>query len=387
MNKYILLSSMTVLLLATLPAASQKSLSADLVISHVANKLATVKTLGYKYTFEYNYPARESRTVVNAQAYLDLQPADQKDGFKFQFISDDRSSVYNGSERFITDKASKKLYVDNSPSFDSIGDIFLQNSPLSLKYVLPKLASDKHTRKKLTATIINGSEYYLLEFTLITSAITAGGNIRETRVDQNATYVVTIDKRTFLPVAVLQTNDKNDESLKTSFSGITEKPPVPEPLSWYFSSYKDYQLEKKEKLTLIETGKAAPNFTLANFGSNSSSSLDQYRGKLVLLEFWIAHCGFCIAAVPKINAVAQKFRDKDLQVISINMHDPTSTIEFFKNKNNPEYRILTGGDSIAKAFGVEAFPAFVLVDANGKVIYSSGGLEEKELDAAILATF
>ena len=55
-----------------------------------------------------------------------------------------------------------------------------------------------------------------------------------------------------MPVAVLQTNDKNDESLKTSFDEITERPAVPQPLSWYFSSYtNEYRLEKKEKLTLI----------------------------------------------------------------------------------------------------------------------------------------
>jgi thiol-disulfide isomerase/thioredoxin len=381
MNKYILLSSIAVLLFATSPARSQKSPSPDVVISRVAAKLATVKTLGYKYTFEYNYPGRATQRLVAARAYLELQPVDQKDGFKFQFIGDDRSSVYNGSERFITDKKSKKLYVDNSPSFDSVGDIFLQNSPLSLKYALPKLGSDKKIIKKLAST----REYYLLEFSLTKSAITAGGEIQETRADQNATYVVTVDRKTFLPVAVLQTNDKNDESLKTSFSDITEKPAMPENQSWYFSSYKDYQLEKKEKLTLIQTGNASPDFKLAGFGSDSSISLDQYKGKLVLLEFWIAHCGFCITAVPKINAIAQRFRDKDLQVISINMHDPTSTIEFFKNKNNPQYTILMGGDSVANAFGVEAFPAIVLVDKSGKVVYSSSGMDEKVLEAAIVA--
>jgi thioredoxin-related protein len=67
------------------------------------------------------------------------------------------------------------------------------------------------------------------------------------------------------------------------------------------------------------------------------------------------------------------------------MHDPPATIDFFKNKNKPEYVILTGGDSIAKAFGVEGYPAVVLIDKNGKVVYSSSGLFEKDLEAAIVA--
>ena len=367
-------------------AQSQTNPSAEIVMQKVAKKLASVKLLGYKYNFEYSFPARDSRTVVNAQTYFDFQPADQKDGFKFQFVGEDRLSVYNGSERFFADKASKKLSVDSSPSFKSFGDIFLLNSPLSLKYALPTIVKDAAIQKKLSVTTINGREYYVLEFSLRKAAITSIGEIVEVRVDQKSIYRVTVDKRTYLPVEVLQTNDKNDEVVKSTFAQVTEKPIVPKPLSWYFSSYKnEYQLDKKEKLTLIETGKTSPNFNLASYGTSGQVSLDQYKGKLVLLEFWITHCGFCIAAVPKLNDISQRYGQKGLQVVAINMYDPAATIDFFKNKNKPEYLIVTNGDSIAKEFGVEGYPAIVLVDKNGKVVYSSSGLFEKELEAAIVA--
>ena len=388
MNRYLFPVSIGVVLLwfSASQSAAQRTPSAEYVLQKVASKLADVKLLGYKYNFEYNYPARDSRTVVNAQTYFDLQPADQKDGFKFQFIGEDRWSVYNGSERFTGDKKSKKLYVDSSPSFNSYGDIFLLNSPLALKNALPTILKDARIQKKLSVTTINGREYYVLEFSLTKAVINSNGGIFEVRADQNATYRVTIDKRTFLPTEVLETNDKNDETVRSTFAEITEKPVVPKPLSWYFSSYKnEYQLEKKEKLTLIEVGKTSPDFKLACFGSAAQASLAQYKGKLVLLEFWITHCGFCIAAVPKLNDISQRFGEKGLQVISINMHDPAETIEFFKTKNKPEYMILTGGDSIAKAFGVEGYPAIVLVDKNGKVVYSASGLFEEELESAIMA--
>jgi thiol-disulfide isomerase/thioredoxin len=377
---------LTLLLFASQVTHAQTPPSAESVLHRVANKLAAVKLLGYKYNFEYNYPARDSRTVVSAQTYFDLQPADQKDGFKFQFIGDERSSVYNGSERFVMDKKSKKLYVESNPTFNSFGDIFLLNGPLALKFALPTILKDAAIQKKLSTTTINGREYYVVEFFLIKSAITSVGEIVAVRADQRATYRVTVDKKTFLPVEVLQTNDKNDESVRSAFTEITEKPLAPKPLSWYFSSYKnEYQLEKKDPLTLIEAGKSSPNFKLAGYRSAAEVSLDKYKGRLVLLEFWITHCGFCIAAVPKLNAISQKFQDKGLQVISINMHDPAETIDFFKGKNKPEYLILTGGDSIAKSFGVESYPAIVLVDKDGKVVYSSSGLFENALEAAIIA--
>lgn len=388
MNRLLFLVAISFLILLSCwqPSVAQKAPSAEYVLRRAANKLAAVKLLGYRYKFEYSYPARNSHRVVTANAYLDFQPVDKVGGFKFQFAGDERLSIYNGSERFTTDKTSKKLWVESSPTFDRVGDIFLQNSPLSLKAAFPRILRDKKIPKKLSLTSMNGRSHYQLEFSLQKAAINAEGEIVEVRIDQLATYRVTLDRRTFLPVEVVQTNDLNDESLKTTFSEITVNPARPQASSWYFSTYKgEYQLERVDKLTLIERGATPPNFSLAGFGSTPQTSLDQYKGKLVLIEFWIAQCGFCIAAVPKLNALSQRFADSGLKLISINMHDAPSTIEFFRTRNKPIYMILRNGDSVAKAYGVDAYPAFVLVSKDGKVVYSSSGLEEKELEAAIAA--
>jgi thiol-disulfide isomerase/thioredoxin len=189
-----------------------------------------------------------------------------------------------------------------------------------------------------------------------------------------------------LPVEVIQTNDKDDELLKTTFAEATETPAAPAESSWYFSTYqKEYTLQKTERLTLIEPGKIAPVFSLDAFERASKVSFDHFKGKLVLLEFWIAHCGFCIAAVPKLNGLYSKYAKQGVELVSINMYDPAATIESFKKRNKPEFAILTGGDSMAAQYGVDAYPAIVLIDRSGKVIYSSSGLFEKELEAAIYA--
>lgn len=364
----------------------QGSMSADSVMQRVVAKLASVKRLGYRYKFDYKYPARNSSVEENSQAYLDLAPADKPGGFKYQFSGENRLTVYNGSENFITDKKSGKLYVESSPTFNRIGIIVLQNSPLTLRNALPVLIANKGIEKKVSVDQIGGRNHYLIEFSLPKAAMAANGEIVDIRPDQTNIYRVTVDKKSLLPIEVVQTNDKNDEILKTTFADITEKPVEPTALSWFFSSYqKEFRLEKRDPLTLIQAGKAPPAFDLARFGADGRISLDQYKGKTVLVEFWISHCGFCIAAVPKLNAVADKFRDKGLEVVSINMYDPTDAIEFFKQKNKPEYPILTDGQSIAVAYGVEGYPAIVLIDKNGKIVYSSSGLFVDELEAAILA--
>lgn len=381
------ISAALILILAALQTPSQKALSADEIMLEAGAKLASVKRLGYTYTFEYSYPSENRSVTETAKAYLDLAPADGSGSFKFQFLSKDRFTVYNGSERFTTDKKTGKLWLENDPSFERSGYILLMNSPLALKNALPKLAADKTISKKASITKVNGREQYIVEFSLKNSAISSAGGIFEIRGEQAAYYRLVVDKKTSLPAEVLQTNDKNDESVKSSFTELRENPPEPDALSWYYSSYqKDYQLENKDPLTLIEPGRPAPAFELAQFGTGLRTPLAQYGGKLVLLEFWIVQCAFCVAAVPRLNSISEKFASKGLEVVSINMHDSTPAIEFFKKKNKPGYLIMTGGDSIATAYGVDAFPAFVLIDPSGKVVYSSSGLQQSELEAAILSS-
>jgi thiol-disulfide isomerase/thioredoxin len=386
----ILSALVAILFLSLSPLAAQtpsgKVLSADMVMQRAADKLASVKRLGYKYTFEYNRPSQQRNQAETSQAYLDLAPKGGTADFKYEFSNENRLSVYNGSESFIADKESGKLFVENNPSFKRDGLIVLMNSPLTLKYALPRLIANKTIQKKLSAIKLDGRDDYLIEFSLRKAALNIIGDIFEIRPDQSTIYRVAIDKKTYLPVQVLQTNDKNDESVKTSFTDVTEDPAQPNALSWYFSTYQhDYKLETRTPLTLIQAGQTAPNFILARYANDGQISLEQHNGEVVLLEFWITYCGFCIAAVPKLNGIAEKFRDKGLHLISINMHDPASTIEFFRKNNKPEYTILTGGESLANTYGVEAYPAFVLINKAGKVVYSSSGLEEKALESAIMA--
>lgn len=374
-------SILLLVLLCTCQVFAQEVSPADRVLQRVARKLASVRFLSYKHRFAFNSPSEGRSIEENANVFFDLQPDNPTEQFRFRSLTKTRLTVYNGSEQFVADDKTKKLYVENSPSFDRAGHIVLQNSPLALKYALPKLVADKAIAKKLTS----GPGTYLLEFSLPKAAINSIGRI--TAADQTSHYRLTVDRKTYLPLEVIETNDKNDEVWRTGFSDISERPTIPSEASWYFSTYQaTYQLERREKLTLINAGTIAANFSLPRHESNDKVTLDLYRDKPILLEFWIAHCEFCIAAVPKLNQLAAEFRDKGLELVSINMYDPPATIDFFKKKNGPKYSILTGGDSIAKAYGVEAYPAFVLIGRDGKIVYSSSGLQEKELAAAIIAS-
>ena len=385
MNRHLSTFSIATALLLV-AAVQTPSQTANSVMQKVAKKLAAVKALGYTYTREFNYPSEEYVSKSISTGYLDMNATDVALGFRFQFSDDEYMAVYNGSETFIAVKKKKEMVVQNNPARDRMeSSAYLYNSPLTLKYALPKIIADSKIPKKLSTEKVNGQLRYLVEFSLKKASIAGLGDIRELRDERLSIYRVTIDAKTLLPLEVLVTNDKNKDFMKTTFTNLTEKPAIPTDLSWYFSSYtNEYKLQQQEEKKLLPVGQAPPDFVLRELESSAQISLDKYKGKVVLLEFWIVQCGFCIAAVPKLNEIAKAF--PDIALMSINVHDQAKTIAAFKNRNKPVYTILTEGEATGDAYGVGGYPAIVLIGKDGKIAYTSMGLFEKELDAAIKAS-
>ena len=389
MNKFTLLSIIAaLLLLAAVQMPAQKQPSPDSVLEKVSKKLASAKSLGYTYTREFNYPSEDYLSKSVASAYLDLESAPGSLGFRFQFSDDQLLLIYNGSENFLGIKKNKTIRVENNPSLKFFASsAYLYNSPLTLKYVLPKIIADKSIPKKLSTVTIGERPAYLVEFSLFKKSIDGVGEVNDLRNDRTSIYTLTIDAKTFLPLEVLLTNEKNKDFTKTSFSNMTEKPTPPAESSWYFSSYtNEYKLEQQVEKKLLQVGQGPPTFTLRQLETNSKVSLDTYKGKVVLLEFWITQCGFCIAAVPKINEIVETFNSSEFEMISINVHDSDAAIASFKKRHAPTYSILTEGEATGDAYGVGAYPAIYLIGKDGKIAYASLGLFEKELESAIKAS-
>jgi thiol-disulfide isomerase/thioredoxin len=360
--------------------------TANSVMQKVAKKLAAVKALGYTHTREFNYPSEDYLSKSISTGYLDMSAPDTANGFRFHFSDDEYISVYNGSESFVAVKKKKIMVVNNNPPRNMLeSSSYLYNSPLTLKHVLPKIIADSKIPKKLTAETIGGQRRYLVEFTLTKTTIGGLGDIHELRDERVSVYRVAIDAKTFLPIEVLVTNNKNKDFTKTTFADVTENPAPPTDLSWYFSTYTDqYKVQQPENKKLLEVGKVPPAFALRELDSGSEISLEKYKGKVVLIEFWIVQCGFCIAAVPKLNELAKAFQN--VEFVAINVHDQPETIASFKNRNKPVYTILIEGEATGDAYGVGGYPAIVLIGKDGTIAYTSMGVFEKELESAIEAS-
>ncbi|QCR21373.1 TlpA disulfide reductase family protein [Pontibacter sp. SGAir0037] len=172
-----------------------------------------------------------------------------------------------------------------------------------------------------------------------------------------------------MPVQIIQGNSVNNDFARSVFNNIITHPENPSELSWYYSSYTpDFALSHKKALEPLARNSVAPDWQLPMFGSSEVMRLSQLKGKVVLLEFWNKNCGYCISAVPKLNALAEKFPRKDFIVLGVNLHDRKEDVDSFYQKNRPNYRTVLDGGKVAEEYGIDAYPVVVLIDKQGKVI-------------------
>jgi thiol-disulfide isomerase/thioredoxin len=391
MNETLLPKSITFLLCSLLlfgftdPLLNSGSLpekkTAEEVLAAVHEKLESLESLQYDYQLELNYATENYSSTLSGTAYLDFTTPDSVLGFRYQFEEEGTTLVYNGTESFVLNKAEKRMRINTRPALDDFTGLTpFYNSPITLRKALPAILADPTIEKRISETSMAGKGYYLIRLVLNRRTIERLGGFSELSTDRKITYGITIDKSTHLPLEILQKNSVNHDFMKSTFHNFTTRPAAPQELSWYYSSYTNaYTLTQKKVLQPLPLYTAAPDWELPLFGSRERVTLSGLKGKVVLLEFWNKNCGYCISAVPKLNALAQKYAQKDVRVLGINVHDKAQDIEAFYQRNKPGYNTLYQGSRVAEAYGIGHYPTVVLLDKAGKVIYL-GGLDVQEIE-------
>ena len=122
---------------------------------------------------------------------------------------------------------------------------------------------------------------------------------------------------------------------------------------------------------------AAPDFTLTDL-SGGTVSLSQFRGKVVLLDFWAVDCGGCKVEIPWYVAFDKAYRDKGLALIGIDMYgESPDVVKAFMKKENMNYPVAIGNDALGERFHVEEMPLTLLIDRSGRIALSHAGIVDK----------
>jgi thiol-disulfide isomerase/thioredoxin len=122
----------------------------------------------------------------------------------------------------------------------------------------------------------------------------------------------------------------------------------------------------------------APDFSLNDMDENRHS-LDDYRGKVILLNFWATWCPPCRREMPSMERLYQKFKEQAFIVLAINQwEDPDHVFAYTGQLNtDPTFPILFDRESeVSAAYGVKGLPTTYLLDRQGRIRYRALGGRE-----------
>ena len=124
--------------------------------------------------------------------------------------------------------------------------------------------------------------------------------------------------------------------------------------------------------------KTAPDFTL-NDVHGRPVKLSDFRGKVVLLNFWATWCGPCKLEIPWFIEFEQKYKDRGLVVIGVSMDEEGwDVVKPYLAERRINYRVVIGTDKIGDAYGgVESLPTTMVIDRDGQIASTHIGLVGK----------
>jgi peroxiredoxin len=121
------------------------------------------------------------------------------------------------------------------------------------------------------------------------------------------------------------------------------------------------------------TGGTTPALTLVDL-QGKEHRLADYRGKVVLINFWATWCEPCRDEMPSIGRLKAAFAGRPFEVLAVNLGEPESRIRAFREKVPMDFPVLMDRDmAVSKGWGARVLPATYILGPDGRIRYSYRG--------------
>jgi thiol-disulfide isomerase/thioredoxin len=124
--------------------------------------------------------------------------------------------------------------------------------------------------------------------------------------------------------------------------------------------------------------KPAPEFSLKDVDGRTVT-LAEYKGKVVLLNFWATWCGPCKIEIPWFAEFEQKYKDRGFAVLGVAMDEEGwEVVKPYLAEAKVNYRVIMGNDTVSGLYGgVESLPTTFVLDQDGRIASTHVGLVSK----------
>ena len=290
----------------------------------------------------------------------------------------DSTLVVNGKFRFVGSVDTADIRVLALEQFHTI--IILENGKISVNMAEPNSAKGTPMNNEL-------SKYQAELSAIIDAAQEEHAKIEKNQNEDDETRQKQADKTTKFynaKIDTLCTNvfNANKNNVLGAFVLLnTSYYLEPEKLNLLYSQAgdivrRDRELQKIIKINAkaIQTAEGKPftDFTIENGNLDGSKvSFSDYvgKGKYVLVDFWASWCGPCIAEIPVILEVYNKYKGDKFDVLGVAVMDKReATLKSIERYNTPWSQILDGGDIHNTLYGIRGIPYIILFSPDGTIV-------------------
>ena len=124
----------------------------------------------------------------------------------------------------------------------------------------------------------------------------------------------------------------------------------------------------------------APDFVLKS-ASGKNIRLSEFKGRVVLLNFWATWCGPCAEEIPHLNKLHESLDTYDFELLGINLDEDQSKAMHLANKLNVNFPVLFDEEKdVSKSFSIDAMPTTILIDRSGKIRHINRGFKKGSIE-------